>query len=145
MQQPIREAASPHGASGEMDLMTHHHHLHPDAGIDSSKAANSDSVLYDSQIPGHEHLMGVGMPPQQVYVNPSGQANMVGHAGMVSLQSQFQALGFPPQEEASSTEPSSSQSNANNVDEDQDVEDGEDEPIKLFVGQVSTHNERILM
>jgi hypothetical protein len=143
MQQPIREAISPHGASGELNIMANHHHLrHSEniVGVDSTiKAVNHDSTLYDSQIPGHEHVLGgVGMPPQQVYVNQAGHGSMVGPVGMNSLESQFQALGFAQhQEEASSTEPSSSQSNTNNAEEDHDEEDGEEEePIKLFVGQV---------
>ncbi|GKY93265.1 hypothetical protein MPSEU_000294000 [Mayamaea pseudoterrestris] len=139
MQQPIREATSPHGVSGEMNLMTHRmHHMEETGGVDGAKAANNDSTLYDSQIPGHEHVIGVGMPPQQVYVNPNGHGGLVGHAGINSLQSQFQALGFAHQqhEEASSTEPSSSQSNTNNSDEDQDGDEEEGEPVKLFVGQV---------
>jgi RNA recognition motif-containing protein len=59
---------------------------------------------------------------------------------MVALQSQFQGMHFP-QEEASSTEPSSSQSNTHNAEEDQE---GEDDPVKLFVGQVRTRKILIL-
>lgn len=135
MQQPVRETASPHGASGARSVMHHHHHSLSGAGssAEGHKAANADA--YEPQRTGPDHAAPVGMPPQQVFVNPAVSASMVGPAGMVSLESQFQALGFG-QGEASSTEPSSSQSNTNNAEEDQDGEDAEEEPVKLFVGQV---------
>jgi hypothetical protein len=74
---------------------------------------------------GNEHYEYEGppmQPPQQVYVG--------------GLEQQFQALGF--RQEESSTEPSSTQTtNQNEADADEyHEEEGEDDPLKLFVGQV---------
>jgi hypothetical protein len=81
-----------------------------------------------------EQMHGYGMPPQQVYLNGAG-VHMDHPPNLVGLESQFESLGFR-QEEASLTEPSSTQTNQNGDEEE--GEEGDDEPVKLFVGQVRT-------
>lgn len=99
---------------------------------DVDEAKGAPEHVYESHQISSQILpvMNGGLPPQQVYVDTAG--GMV-HPGMAGLESQFQALGFR-QEEASSTEPSSSQTNP--TGEDDDDNEGEDDPVKLFVGQV---------
>lgn len=120
MQQPSSEVHQPpHEANGMHNEEVEEKHV--------------SELPYESEI--HPNMNG-NMPPQQVYVHPG-----MGHPGMTGLESQFQALGFR-QEEASSTEPSSTQTNPNADDEDDhEGDDGEDDPLKLFVGQVSAANE----
>ena len=66
--------------------------------------------------------MNGGMPPQQVYVN----SVMVNH-GMSGLETQFHALGMNEAQDASH----------HDGDGDEATGLGEEEPVKLFVGQVS--------
>jgi hypothetical protein len=94
----------------------------------------ADSFVHDatSQVPPQMHSnMNGGMPPQQVYVDNMGQPNVAG------LDTQFQALGIQPEEGINGQ--------GHEHDPEEDIEDegndeggdGEDDPLKLFVGQVS--------
>ena len=67
--------------------------------------------------------MNGGMPPQQVYVNTA-----MGHHGMTGLETQFHALGM---NEGHDLEDGDIEDGMDNDDED-----GEEDPVKLFVGQV---------
>jgi len=125
----------------------------------SSYEPHHQPSLHPSQMH-HQHMNGAtggtlggpaaaSQPPQQVYVNPAmgGQHppphHHQLHPGMTGLESQFQAaLGFRQEEAtAASTEPSSTQTNPNEVADEEDEVDNEGEesegdPVKLFVGQV---------
>ena len=72
-----------------------------------------------------------GAPPAQVYVGGS----------MTGLENQFQALHVqqPQPEEMSSGQTSYSNYNGESVSNanDNDAEESEEDPVKLFVGQVS--------
>lgn len=125
MQQPSSEAQPQHEPSSDQsgDL------------LDNDKAA-AEHHAYEPQIPTQiEHAMNGSLPPQQVYVNP---AIGMGHPGMTGLETQFQAIGFRQEEATASTEPSSTQTNPNENDGDDEGDEAEeeDDPVKLFVGQV---------
>jgi hypothetical protein len=67
--------------------------------------------------------MNGGMPPQQVYVNTA-----MAHHDMVGLESQFQSLGMHEVQDVSHHDGEEDEEGAEgNTDED---------PVKLFVGQV---------
>lgn len=91
----------------------------------------------------HTNMNG-NMPPQQVYVdnmhggNPQGSTT-TNNSNVAALESQFQALGMPSGEgmvnggSVDVTKPT-----AEGVDPEEEIDgtDGEDDPLKLFVGQV---------
>jgi len=87
------------------------------------------------------------LPPQQVYVS-SGMPGMPGMpsvpgSAIAGLENQFQSLGFKQEDSIGTDQLSSSgpNSESNNPDEAEiEGEESEDDPIKLFVGQVcQTH------
>jgi len=77
-------------------------------------------------------------PPSQVYVNPMGEptAEMMGE-----MEHQFQQFGMQTVENhgenhTHSTVPAGDSSAENNTDQNEGSENTEEEPVKLFVGQV---------
>ena len=74
------------------------------------------------------------MPPQQVYVTAA-VAGM--HPADISgLEHQFQSLGFKQEDSSGTDQLTNSGPNSENNLDDHDGEDVEDDPLKLFVGQV---------
>jgi hypothetical protein len=91
--------------------------------VDEKKECPSADGYLQQEAPMHPVppvVMNGGMPPQQVYVNTA----MV-HHGMVGLETQFHALGM-----------NEGQDDMLHDGEDGEEGNGEDEPVKLFVGQV---------
>lgn len=99
----------------------------------------ADNFVHDAstQVPPQMHTnMNGGMPPQQVYVETMGQNNVAG------LDTQFQALGIQGEEGIVITH-DNNQLTEGDVEHDEGNDegndeggDGEDDPLKLFVGQV---------
>jgi hypothetical protein len=81
-----------------------------------------------TQVTSQMHMNGT-MPPQQVYVESMGPNKVAG------LETQFQSLGIHGDDV---------NTHDNRQDDDDDIEDddedeggdGEDDPLKLFIGQV---------
>jgi len=107
----------------------------------------ADSYVHDasSQVPPkmHTHMNG-SMPPQQVYV----ETNMGPPNGVAGLENQFQSLGIQSENGGmvnghdNNHHPGNTATTADGenteLDEGDDIEggEGEDDPLKLFVGQV---------
>ena len=97
--------------------------------VDEKKESPSADGYIPHESPMHSDPNAVmnghgGMPPQQVYVNTA----MAHHHHMADLDAQFQSLGMNGMHDLS-----------NRDGEDDDVEgegNDEDEPVKLFIGQV---------
>ena len=98
--------------------------------VDEKKESPSADGYIQNEPPIHTVppvQMNGGMPPQQVYVNTS----MVHPHGMVGLETQFQTLGM--------NEVQDGVHHGGEGDEHGQEGHGEDEPVKLFVGQVREH------
>jgi hypothetical protein len=94
--------------------------------VDEKKECPSADGYLQHEAPMHPVppvVMNGGMPPQQVYVNTA-----MMHHGMVGLETQFQALGM--------NEGQDGMLHDCEGDEGGEEGNGEDEPVKLFVGQV---------
>ena len=92
----------------------------------------TDTFVTDAstQVPPQMHNnMNGGMPPQQVYVETMEHHHVQPPNGVNGLETQFQALGIQPGHD-----------DDNYGEEDTEGNDeggeGEDDPLKLFVGQV---------
>lgn len=105
-------------------------------------AADSNFVTDAStQVPPQMHTNGGGMPPQQVYVEttgpPAGGPPPVMPNDVSGLETQFQSLGIQQHQ------PGGGGDNAGHGEgdelEDIEGEGGEDDPLKLFVGQVRNY------
>lgn len=100
----------------------------------------ADNFVHDAstQVPPQMHTnMNGGMPPQQVYVeNNIGQPPNT----MAGLETQFQTLGMQQQDEGASNDHDNNHSPPEgSVEHDEGNDEGgegEDDPLKLFVGQV---------
>lgn len=90
----------------------------------------------NSTVPTHPPSLSGGLPPQQVYVNPPG--DQIVDPAINGLGSQFSALGIGQENinEQNSRPPEASADGSSNAIEENDGEDTEDDPLKLFVGQV---------
>jgi hypothetical protein len=99
----------------------------PTVAIDEKKESPSaDGYLHDPQMhPVAAVAMNGGMPPQQVYVNTA----MGHHHGMAALEQHFQSFGMNGVHDMGHHDHDCE-------DDDNDGEDTEDDPVKLFVGQV---------
>ena len=96
---------------------------------DEDPAADNNFVHDAStQVTPQMHING-NMPPQQVYVETMGHHHVQPPNGVNGLETQFQALGIQPGHD-----------DDNYGEEDTEGNDeggeGEDDPLKLFVGQV---------
>ena len=102
----------------------------------------TDPYAHESEVMPHHQMhdaMNGAMPPQQVYV--SSVVPGMPPASITGLENQFQSLGFK-QEDSSGhgtdqLTNSGPNSESNNLEET-DGEDTDEEPVKLFVGQVRT-------
>lgn len=99
----------------------------PPPAVDEKKdSPSADGYMHESQMhPVAAVAMNGGMPPQQVYVNTS----MGHHHGIPALEQQFQSLGMNEAQDVG---------HHDGEGPDNDEEDTEDDPVKLFVGQVRT-------
>lgn len=97
--------------------------------IDEKKESPSAEGYLPSEMASMEGAtqMMNGMPPSQVYVD----TNHMGYHAMMGLDAQFQALGVNDPHDSSNHE----SSDGNDVSGEESY--GED-PVKLFIGQVST-------
>ena len=116
--------------------------LETDPSTMTGYAAESPPVLV-SQMHHHHPSAFVGLPPQQVYVGQNG-----GHhhhhyppaTDVGALASQFQTLSMPPPQQAppphrGAEAPQSGDSETG--DDNDGTTETEEDPVKLFVGQVS--------
>lgn len=117
--------------------------IHPSAPIANGELVGSkemeNAANYSQN--GHVHGQILGppaqngapsMPPQQVYLNPSHQ-HIPTHHDMMGLENQLRAMGMDP----SDPRGMEAQVTGEHVDEgDNDEETNDEDPLKLFVGQV---------
>ena len=91
------------------------------------------------QVVPQPHLSGVngeGVAPMMYTSQPlMGQHHPHQHLGMIGLEQQFAQFGLHPSEHGSSLADSGHDSSENNT-ENNEGEETEEEPLKLFVGQV---------
>lgn len=138
MQQPT--AMAPHGMAS----------VPPDSDEQPKQlvgSAHGQQNAPEGMPPGpHLHGMNDVIPPHQVYVGSS-----IVPPAMAELETQFQSLqvaGFKPQDESIGTDQlttSAQNSDSNNIDEaENEGEESEEEPVKLFVGQVSRKGLNVL-
>ena len=102
-------------------------------------AAESPHVLVSQM---HHHSAFVGLPPQQVYVGQNGgHHHYPPNPDVGALASQFQALSMPPPQQAPPPPHRGAEAPQSGDSETGDDNDGttetEEDPVKLFVGQVS--------
>jgi hypothetical protein len=135
MQQPTGLAPSPHEVSGDEDVRNCE-------GLQPLPAVAGNLYSHDpAQGVGTPHMlapMNGTMPPQQVYVS----AAMPGipPAGISGLENQFQSLGFKQEDSIGTDQLTNSGNNSetNNLEDHlEEGEESEEEPVKLFIGQVS--------
>jgi len=97
-------------------------------------AENNFVVDASTQVPPHMHTnMNGNMPPQQVYVENMAQPNVAG------LETQFQALGLQGEEGMANSHDNNHPPPEGDIEHSEGNDeggDGEDDPLKLFVGQV---------
>jgi hypothetical protein len=88
----------------------------------------ADSFVHDAstQVTPQMHMNGT-LPPQQVYVESMGPNKIAG------LETQFQTLGIHGED---GNTHDNRQDDDDVEDEDDEGGEGEDDPLKLFVGQV---------
>jgi len=115
--------AEPHVPSGQQNEATEEEEEVDNYGQEGSQVPSQNY---------HPPTMNGNMPPQQVYVN----ANGMGHPGMTGLETQFQSLGFAQEDGGYDPNGHSQQNGDSATGDDNDGEDTEDDPVKLFVGQV---------
>jgi len=127
MQQAPGMAPPPKIMVGEDATATEGNSQSDDAADDSGGyAAHSQPVQeIPSQI--HHQSMNGAMPPDQVYVSADVSSEQY-NPELAGLNTQFQSLGIQRGvDNSESTDP-----------EDLDGEESEEDPVKLFVGQVRT-------
>jgi hypothetical protein len=102
---------------------------------DSPEQPVDNQQLQQPQMYENNNTMNGGrMPPQQVYVNGGSGVqeshHMMGPV-MTGIETQFQSLGFQPE---AGGKPHAGESDT--AEEDNDETETEEDPVKLFVGQV---------
>lgn len=132
MQQPTGVATTPHEVPGDKEEGL------PVENEGRLKLPPSSVYPHDSA---QENPEMHAMPPQQVFVSAA-MPGIPPAAGISGLENQFQSLGFK-QEDSIGTDqltnsgPNSESNNLDNLEEpEHEGEESEDEPVKLFVGQV---------
>jgi hypothetical protein len=127
MQQASGVAHPPEGLNGD---------LHEATREDAELEANYR--LENSQVPPqiHQPMNGGLPPPRQVYV--SEVVDGMAPPGMDSLENQFQSLGLQQEQVMAPEHPGNTYENGEDLgSEDIEGEEHEEDPVKLFVGQVS--------
>ena len=100
-------------------------------------ASDSNFVTDAStQVPPQMHTNGGGMPPQQVYVETTGPPAPGMPNDVSGLETQFQSLGIQQQQPGAGGVDNAGHGEGDDDIEDLEDEGGEDDPLKLFVGQV---------
>jgi hypothetical protein len=120
-----------------------HEVLPPAHRVDDNLYASQQGMPHHHQMMMHAHMNGA-MPPHQVYV--SSAVPGMPPAGIAGLENQFQSLGFKQEDSSghgtdqlTNSGPNSETNNLEGMEEIEG-EDAEEEPVKLFVGQVSRSN-----
>ena len=111
--------------SRSADSYTMHHmhqYQHYESFNSSSQQSNHSMVNSSAE--------ATALTPQQIYV-PEDIQQLPQHAGMLGLDEQFAQFGLQSNQQENSDQPSS----GTKIDIDGD--EAEEEPVKLFVGQVS--------
>jgi hypothetical protein len=138
MQQPTGLAPSSHEVSGNEEDARKCEGRQP-------LPASAGNVYSQESAQGTPQMlapMNGTMPPQQVYVS----AAMPGipPAGISGLENQFQSLGFKQEDSIGTDQLTNSGNNSetNNLEDhleetENEGEESEEEPVKLFIGQVS--------
>ena len=108
--------------STESYPIPHLHQYQHYESFNSSSQQSSNSILKGA-------VEGAVYAPQQIYV-PDNTEQLPQHPGMLGLEHQFAHFGLQTNQQDNSDHPSTSQ----NVDIEGD--DADEEPVKLFVGQV---------
>ena len=126
MQQASGVAHSPEVLNGDLNEATGEEvELEGNYGLENSQVT--------PQI--HQPMNGGLPPPRQVYV--SEVVGGMAPPGMESLENQFQSLGLQ-QEQVMPEHPGNTNENGEDLgSEDIEGEENEEDPVKLFVGQVS--------
>jgi hypothetical protein len=127
MQQASGVAHSPEGLNGDLNEATGKEvELEGNYGLENSQVT--------PQI--HQPMNGGLPPPRQVYV--SEVVGGMAPPGMESLENQFQSLGLQQEQVMAPEHPGNTNENGEDLgSEDIEGEEHEEDPVKLFVGQVS--------
>jgi hypothetical protein len=127
MQQASGVAHPPDGLNGDLNEAT---------GEEAELGGNYGHE--NSQVPPqiHQPMNGGLAPPRQVYV--SEVVGGMAPPGMESLDNQFQSLGLQQEQVMGPEYPGNTNENGQDLgSEDIEGEEHEEDPVKLFVGQVS--------
>jgi hypothetical protein len=129
MQQASGVAHSPEGINGDLNEGTGEEvELEGNYGLENSQVKTP-------QI--HQPMNGDLPPPRQVYV--SEVVGGMAPPGMESLENQFQSLGLQQEQVMEPEHPGNTNENGEDLgSEDIEGEEHEEDPVKLFVGQVSS-------
>jgi hypothetical protein len=117
---PVPASSSPTSSQPQQQMKGN---AMPPAVDEKKESPSADGYINNNEVQMHPTppvAVNGGMPPQQVYVNTA----MV-HHGMAALESQFHSLGMnevPPE--------------GHHDIEGNGRDDDEEQPVKLFVGQV---------
>jgi hypothetical protein len=128
MQQASGAAHSPEGLNGDINEGTGDEvKLEGNYGLENSQVKTP-------QI--HQPMNGDLPPPRQVYV--SEVVGGMAPPGIESLENQFQSLGLQQEQVMEPEHPGNTNENGEDLgSEDIEGEEHEEDPVKLFVGQVS--------
>jgi hypothetical protein len=128
MQQASIMAHSPEGLNGDLNEGTKEEvELEGNYGLENSQVKTP-------QI--HQPMNGDLPPPRQVYV--SEVVGGMAPPGIESLENQFQSLGLQQEQVMEPEHPGNTNENGEDLgSEDIEGEEHEEDPVKLFVGQVS--------
>jgi hypothetical protein len=128
MQQASGVAHPPEGLNGDLNEGTGEEvELEGNYGLENSQVKTP-------QI--HQPMNGDLPPPRQVYV--SEVVGGMAPPGIESLENQFQSLGLQQEQVMEPEHPGNTNENGEDLgSEDIEGEEHEEDPVKLFVGQVS--------
>jgi hypothetical protein len=132
MQQVSGVAHPPEGLNGDLNGNLNE-------GTEDEVELEGNYGLENSQVKApqiHQPMNGDHPPPRQVYV--SEVVGGMAPPGMESLENQFQSLGLQQEQVMGPEHPGSTNENGEDLgSEDIEGEEHEEDPVKLFVGQVS--------
>jgi hypothetical protein len=127
MQQSSGAVHPPDGLNGDLNEATEE-----EAELEGNYG--HENQLVSPQI--HQPMNGDLPPPRQVYV--SEVVGGMAHPGMASLDNQFQSLGLQQEQVMGAEHPGNTNENGDDLgSEGIEGEENEEDPVKLFVGQVS--------
>jgi hypothetical protein len=109
-----------------------------EANVNATAAPYYESTTEQYQtMPPHD-VNGTGAPPSQVYVSSPPLVGQPPHPAMVGLEAQFQQFSLQHNGEDQLASSGHNDGSDTNNTEDYGGDEGEDDPVKLFVGQVRT-------